>query len=61
MPRRSKSDTDVRITVAAGFFATHTRDAQEIADMLDTSKRNIYRWSKEPLWERVLETLTVRR
>ena len=57
MANRSKSERDIHIIVAAGLFATLTRDAQEIGDMLDTSERSIHRWAKEPLWDEVLETL----
>lgn len=57
MPKKSKIETNIRITVAAGLFVTHTRDAQEIADMLDTTERNVYRWSKSDLWQDTLETL----
>lgn len=57
MPNRSKSERDIHIIAAASLFATLTRDAQEIADLLDTSKRSIHRWSKEPLWHQTLDTL----
>ena len=29
MPKRSKAETDILVTIAAGFFATHTRDAKK--------------------------------
>ena len=57
MPKRSKAELDILITVAAGLFATHTRDAKEIANLLDTSERSVHRWAKEDLWEDVLRTL----
>ena len=57
MPKRSKAELDILITVAAGLFATHTRDAKEIANLLDTSERSVHRWAKEDLWEEVLQTL----
>ena len=40
MPKRSKAELDILITVAAGLFATHTRDAKEIANLLNTSERS---------------------
>ena len=61
MPKKSKTETDVRITIAAGLFVIHTRDAQEIASMLDTTERNVYRWSKTDLWEEILQTLAITR
>ena len=57
MPKRSKAELDIFVTVAAGFFATHTRDAKEIASLLNTSERTVHRWAKEDLWEEVLKTL----
>ena len=57
MPKRSKAELDILITVAAGLFATHTRDAKEIANLLDTSERSVHRWAKEELWEKVLQSL----
>ena len=52
-----KAETDILVTIAAGLFATHTRDAKEIANLLNTTERNVYRWAKEDLWEDVLRTL----
>ena len=43
MPKRSKAETDILVTVAAGLFATHTRDAKEIANLLNTSERSVHR------------------
>ena len=57
MPARSKAKTDTLVTVAAGLFATHTRDAKEIASLLDTSERSVHRWAKTDVWETVLKTL----
>ena len=57
MPNRSKSERDIHIIAAASLFATLTRDAQEIADLLDTSKRSIHRWSKEAIWHQTLDIL----
>ena len=57
MPKRSKAELDILITVAAGLFATHTRDAKEIANLLDTSERSIHRWAEREKWEEVLQTL----
>ncbi len=57
MPKRSKVETDIRITVAAGLFATHTRDAKEIATKLNTTERNIHRWAEKELWDEVLQIL----
>ena len=57
MPKRSKTELDILITVAAGLFATHTRDAKEIANLLDTSERSVHRWAEREKWEEVLQTL----
>ena len=57
MGNRSKADIDIRITIAAGLFAIHTRDAKEIARLVDTSERNIHRWAEREKWDEVLETL----
>ena len=38
MPKRSKAELEVLITAAARLFATHTRDAKEIANLLGTSR-----------------------
>ena len=57
MPRRTKAETDILITAAATLFARHTRDAGEIALMLDCAKSSVYRWWKSPLWTQVLDTL----
>jgi uncharacterized protein YjcR len=57
MPNKSRTETDIRITVAAGLFATYTRDAKEIADKLDTTERNIHRWAERDRWKEVLQTL----
>lgn len=54
MANRSKVERNTLITTAAGIFAKHTRDAKEIADILDTSERNIYRWAETPQWEKTL-------
>lgn len=37
MPNKSRTETDIRITVAVGLFATYTRDAKEIAEHLNTA------------------------
>ena len=57
MPKRSKAELDILITIAAGLFAIHTRDAKEIANLLDTSERSIHRWAEREKWEEVLQTL----
>ena len=46
MPKRSKAELDILITIAAGLFAIHTRDAKEIANLLDTSERSVHRWAE---------------
>ncbi len=58
MPKRSKAETDILVTVAAGLFATHTRDAKEIASLLNTTERTVHRWAESDKWEAVLQTLT---
>ena len=57
MPKRSKAELDILITVAAGLFATHTRDAKEIANLLNTSERSVHRWAEREKWEEVLQIL----
>ena len=57
MPKRSKAELDILITIAAGLFAIHTRDAKEIANLLDTSERSVHRWAEREKWEEVLQTL----
>ena len=42
MPKRSKAETDIFVTVAAELFATHTRDAKEIARLLNTTDRTVH-------------------
>lgn len=54
MANRSKTERAALISTAAGIFAKHTRDAKEIAAILDTSERNIYRWAETPQWEKTL-------
>ena len=57
MPKRSKTETDIFVTIAAGFFATHTRDAKKIASLLKTTERTVHRWAEREKWEEVLQTL----
>ena len=45
------------ITVTAGLFAMHTRDAKEIASLLNTTEQNIHRWMEREKWEEVLQPL----
>ena len=51
------AETDIFVTAAAGLFATHTRDAKEIASLLNTTERTVYRWAEREKWEEVLQTL----
>ena len=57
MPKRSKAETDILVTIAAGLFALHTRDAKEIAKLLNTTERNVHRWAARDKWEEVLSVL----
>lgn len=57
MPKRSKAETDILVTIAAGLFALHTRDAKEIARLLNTTERTIHRWAVRDKWKEVLKTL----
>ena len=57
MPKRSKAETDILVTVAAGLFALHTRDAKEIASLLNTTERTVHRWAAREKWKEVLKTL----
>lgn len=54
-PRKAK--TDIRVTVAAGLFVKRTRDAKEIARLLNTTERTVHRWAERDKWEEVLQTL----
>ena len=55
--KEGDTETDILVTVAAGLFATHTRDAKEIASLLNTTERNVHRWAERDKWEEVLQTL----
>lgn len=57
MPNKSRAETNIRITVAAGLFAIHTRDTHQIAEHLDTTERNVRRWAERDHWDTVLTTL----
>lgn len=57
MPKHTRSETDILVTVAAGLFVRHTRDAKEIASLLKTTERTIHRWAERDRWEEVLKTL----
>ena len=57
MPKRSKAEVDALTTRAAWIFATQTRDADEIASLLKTSKRSVERYAESELWEEVLKSL----
>lgn len=52
-----KSKTDILVTTAAGLFVKHTRDAKEIAKLLNTTERTVHRWAQRDKWEEVLQTL----
>lgn len=56
-PKRAKSEKDIFVTVATGLFATHIRDAKEIASPLNTTERIVHRWVERDKWEEVLQTL----
>ena len=57
MTKPTYSKRVIHTIAAATLFATQTRDANEIAGMLDTSDRSVHRWSHEPLWHQTLDTL----
>ena len=57
MPKRSKAEIDTFITAAATIFVTHTRDAKEIALILNTTERTVHRWAAREKWEEILLTL----
>ena len=57
MPKRSKAELDILVTVAAALFTIHTRDAKEIASLLKTTERTVHRWAENEKWEEVLQTL----
>ena len=55
--RRKAETDDILVTIAAGLFATHTRDAKKIASLLNTTERNVHQWAEREKWEEVLQTL----
>ena len=57
MPKRSKAEIDTFITAAATIFVTHTRDAKEIASLLNTTERTVHHWAERDKWTEVLQTL----
>ena len=57
MAKRSKAEVDALTTRAAWIFATQTRDADEIASLLKTSKRSVERYAESELWAEVLKSL----
>ena len=57
MPKRTQHEIDTLVTIAAGIFATHTRDAKVIASVLNTTERNIHRWAEREKWGEALEIL----
>ena len=57
MSKKSKAEIDIRVTIAAGLFANYTRDAKEIARLLNTTERNIHRWAERQRWDEVLQIL----
>ena len=57
MPNRSEAEMNIRVTVAAGLFVMHTRDAKEIAKLMGTTERSIHRYSKRDRWDEVLKEL----
>ena len=58
MPKRSTAEIDILVTVAAGLFAIHTRDAKEIASLMNTTERTVHRWAAREKWKEVLHTLS---
>ena len=57
MANRTKAERNIHITTSAFLFAKHTRDAEKIADIMNTSKRSVLRWSETPLFDETLQTL----
>ena len=57
MGNRRKAEVDADITAAALLFAMSTRDAKEIAKIMDTSERNIHRWAKTGRWAKTLKSI----
>lgn len=54
---RSKEDRAKEIGKAARIFATKTRNAQEIANQLNTTPRTIQRYAHTPEWMAALHAL----
>ena len=57
MPNKSTEERDIEISYAALKFATQTRDAKEIAKLLETSERTIHRYAETERWDGVLKNL----
>ena len=57
MPNKSDAEIDIFITTAAYLFATYTRDAKEIADIMRSTERSIHRYAEYDRWGEVLNIL----
>ena len=57
MPNKSAAEMDILVTVAAGLFVMYTRDAKEIAGIMNTTERSIHRYAEREKWEEVLQAL----
>ena len=57
MGNRTQAEMTIFITVAAFYFVEHSRDAKEIAKIVKTNVRTIYRWAESPKWHEVLNDL----
>ena len=55
MGNKSTAERDIHIITAACLFTTYTRDAKEIADIMNTTDRTIHRYAKTDRWEEVLQ------
>lgn len=54
MANKSTAERDIHITTAACLFVIYTRDAKEIADIMNTTDRTIHRYAETDRWEEVL-------
>lgn len=48
------NEKDLKLPVAAHYFATVSQDINKIADTAQVSKRTIRRWAETPEWELAL-------
>lgn len=53
---KDRTRTEIR-TITAAYLFTQDHTTRQIAEIMDISERQIYRYAKTPLWQTTLETL----